>query len=97
MLRGLPHALLLQDEYGAMQLLLPATAKPINVGKRDAADESDEEEAALALRRGDPEWLRNLGSVRHHLCAVHPSECFVAAPTLAAALHLLVMRFLHCQ
>ena len=49
------------------------------------------------MQRGDPEWLAALGAVKHHLCPIHPSGAYLGAPTLAAALHLLLMRLLHAK
>ena len=91
LLRGLPHALLLQDDYGALHVLLPATAKPFLV-RSSGAGGTDR----LALHRGDHEWRANL-PVGHHIASVNPSCAFLSPSTLAAALHLLLMRLLHRQ
>ena len=52
----------------------------------------------LVFSRGDPRWLKALGSdVRHYLYPVHPSEAMLSTTTLAAALYLLLMRFMARQ
>jgi len=88
LLRGLPHALLLQDDYGALHVLLPATARPVWVHEGGGPK-------ALLLRRDDDAWIASLGSTKHHLCAVHPSGALLTPPSLAAALHLLLVKALH--
>ncbi|KAL1504687.1 hypothetical protein AB1Y20_008467 [Prymnesium parvum] len=93
-LRGLPHAVLLQDELGSFFVLLPATAKPFFLTHATRAGGRDR---SLVLHRGDKQLLSSLGAVRHHLCPIHPSGAFMTTPTLAAALHLLLMRLLHAQ
>jgi hypothetical protein len=48
--------------------------------------------------RGEARWLYALGSdVRHYLYPVHPSEALLSTPSLAAALYLLLMRFMARQ
>jgi hypothetical protein len=48
--------------------------------------------------RGEARWLHALGSdVRHYLYPVHPSEALLSTPSLAAALYLLLMRFMARQ
>ena len=87
-------ALLLQDELGALFALLPSTSRPLPLAHKSASGALDQ---TVALLRSDPGWLRHLGRTRHHLCALHPTGSHLQPPTTAAALHLLLMRTLHCQ
>ena len=104
LLRGLPHAVILEDDYGSLFVLLPATARPVWSVKVSVSANSQysggEEEAigprrAVLLRRDDKEWISALGSTRHHLCQVHPSGAMLTPRSLAATLHLLIFRALH--
>lgn len=56
--------------------------------------ETDPFTGALLLNRSDPEWIENVGEVRHYLYPVHVSRMFLVMPTLAASLYLLLLRFL---
>jgi hypothetical protein len=51
----------------------------------------------LELECGNEVWLGNLGATRHYLYPVHLSERCLFAPTLAAALYLLMLRLLARQ
>lgn len=52
----------------------------------------------VVLNRCDPWWLRCVGSgARHHLYPVHVSGCLLATPSLAAALYLMLFRFVAGQ
>ena len=67
LLRGLPHALLLQDSLGELHALLPSTAKPVLLTTRRQDGKADK---TIGFERCDPAWLQALGPVRHHLCAL---------------------------
>ena len=90
----LPHALLLQDDLGTCYALLPSTSRPLLLSHTSAHGSFDQ---TIALLRSDREWLGALGRTRHHLCPLHPAGTHLQPTTHAAALHLLLMRALHCQ
>lgn len=52
----------------------------------------------VILNRCDTWWLKCVGEgARHHLYPVHVSGCLLSTPSLAAALYLLVSRFVAGQ
>jgi len=89
LLRGLPHALLLENAEGDTLLLLSALSKPFRV-----SDVADPLSAQLLLARHSTEWTDALSSVRHYLYAVHRSGSFLTPPSLAARIYLLILRWL---
>ena len=89
LLRGLPHALLLENAEGDVFLLLSALCRPCRV-----SDSSDPLSAQLLLARHTPGWADSLPGVRHYLYPLHRSGAFVTPPSLAARLYLLMLRWL---
>jgi hypothetical protein len=87
-LRGLPHALLLEGLEGEMAVLLPAQL-PV---ERDGEFE-DCENRGIVFDRRDTQWLSKLDQ-RHYYYPIHLSSSFVFATTLASSLYLLMLRFL---
>lgn len=95
LLRGLPHAVVLErNTDGSLFILLPAGAKPEvtwDLGSGGLAS------CNLELDRTDSEWLNNLGDARHYLYPVHLSRCFLFTPTLASGMYLLLLRWIDGQ
>lgn len=94
LLSGLPHAILLENSSKDLFILLSAAVKPARPLEVQTSDAFASE---LLLARGDAEWLEGLGKVRHYLYPIHVSKMFLVMPSLAAALHLLLLRFLQRQ
>ena len=90
LLQGLPHSLLLKNANGELFIMLPACAKPTRPTNSNATFST-----TLLLDRGDADWNKNIGDVRHYLYPLHMSRSFMFTPTLASALHLLLVRWLN--
>ncbi|KAL3900577.1 MAG: hypothetical protein SGPRY_012436, partial [Prymnesium sp.] len=86
LLRGLPHAVVLQGDYGELALLVSSAAKPHLTAS-----------GRVLLHRGDSSWLSALSQARHYLYPVHPSTTHLCSPTLASSLYLLLLYFLHAM
>ncbi|CAM9378337.1 unnamed protein product [Chrysoparadoxa australica] len=90
---GLPQCLILETLDGDLQLLLPSTSMPARPEVEGLPFSGD-----LVFSRGDEGWLRSMGNtVRHYLYPVHSSQALLGIPNLAAALYLLLMRFMSRQ
>ena len=87
LLKGLPHALLLQDVNEELHILSPAL--PMARPEIAAAPFSTE----LVLIHTDDQWAANLEQP-YYLYPIHVSCAYVTSPTLAEALYLTLMRFL---
>lgn len=98
LLRGIPHALVLEDADGELSAMVPATAKPIRKDEVESASSVAQLAATsgMLLDRRDDEWLGNLAGldVRHYLYPIHSSLAFMSTPTLASALYLFCVRLL---
>lgn len=98
LLRGIPHALVLEDGDGDLFAMVPATAKPIRKDEVLSMSRSMQLAATtgMLLDRRDDEWLGNLAGldVRHYLYPIHTTLAFMSAPTLASALYLFCLRLL---
>ena len=100
LLQGLPHSLLLRDEYGQYSIMLPSCALPMRPLIRGI--DGYEGPGALfptdlVLDRRNTKWLSNLpsdGVGRYYLYPVHISGLFLFTPTLASSLCMLILRFL---
>ena len=86
LLAGLPTAAILEGEHGELQVLLPATAKPL-VCSGDGGGA-----LVLTFDRGDEQWISNVGGVPYYLYPVHPSKEFLSSPSLAGTIYLFVLR-----
>jgi len=95
LLKGMPHAIVLQDSAGDLYILASAAACPYKGGDVGGSKKPELFSCALFLDRGNEEWLANLGEVRHYLYPVHISKRFVVLPSLPAALSLLLFKVLH--
>ena len=89
LLRGLPHALLLFDEAGDVSVLLSALCKPCRFTMS-----GDPLHTQLLIARHAPGWASTFTSTRHYLYRVHRSRSYLTPPSLAAALYLLILRWL---
>ena len=89
LLKGLPHALVLRNAEGESFVLLPALSKPMRL-----CDESEPLAAQLILGRHVTEWSDAIPGVRHYLYSIHRSGTYLSAPSLAARLYLLLLRWL---
>ena len=90
LLAGLPHALYLRDEEGGEAVLLPAIAKPCRL-----APTGQPLAAQLLLARHAPGWAEALPGVRHYLYPLHRTGAYLAPPSLAARLYLLLLRWVN--
>lgn len=89
LIKGLPHAVVLENVQGELFVLLAAIALPSRP-QRPGVLFSPE----ILLDRTDAEWNARLGDVRHFLYSIHISKAFMFSPTLASTLYLLLMRLL---
>ena len=94
LLKGLPHALLLEKNDKSLYIMLPACAKPDHDTAKGPAGFTASD---LQLRRGNPDWIANIADVRHYLYPIHPSRMFFFTETLASALYMLIVRFVNRQ
>lgn len=98
LLRGIPHALVLEDADGELFAMVPATAKPIRKDEVGSMSRIAQLSATsgMLLDRRDDEWIGNLANldVRHYLYPIHATLAFVSAPTLASALYLFCLRLI---
>ena len=90
LLRGMPHAVVLEDGDGRLKALLPALARPL-APKRLNTD------LPLRLARSDAAWhaaaaTTTGGAAPFHLYDVHASCAALVAPSLEAVLTLLLLR-----
>eukprot|EP00755_Sulcionema_specki_P005608 Sspe_Gene.33212::Locus_16237_Transcript_1_1_Confidence_1.000_Length_12018::g.33212::m.33212 len=88
LIKGAPHALLLQDVNGQMSVLIPAFRVHRPVIKDDPFT------TELVILRSDTAWL-DACDTRYFLYPVHISLSFLLTPTLASSLYLLLLRFQH--
>lgn len=89
LLAGLPHALLLESAEGDAFVLLSALAKPCLL-----SDATNPLFAQLLLATHAPGWIDALPATRHYFYPVHRSGTYLSPPSLAAALYLLLLRWL---
>ena len=89
LLRGLPHALLLLSASGDVSVLLSSLCKPCRL-----VHEANPLHTQLMLLRHAPGWNRKLSTSRHYLYEVHRSKSYLTPSSLAAAIYLLVLRWL---
>jgi hypothetical protein len=61
---------------------------------RRACECSPRRRVPQVLAQHAPGWAENLPSSRHYLYPIHRSTAFVTPPSLAAAIYLLVLRWL---
>ena len=90
MLEGIPHSLLLSNSNGEMSVLV-AGWPPCRPAIQAAPFSTD-----LVLDRADTKWF---GRLEHpyYVYPVHVSLSFLYSTTLASALYLLMLRYLHRQ
>ena len=90
LLAGIPHSLLLSNSNDELSVLVPAW--PPCRPKIESVPFSTE----LVLNRTDGKWLQNLEHP-YYTYPVHVSLSFLYSTTLASALYLLLLRYLHRQ
>jgi hypothetical protein len=88
LLQGVPHSIILSDANDAFSILVPSVSvyRP-TIGSAPFSTE-------LVLNRAESDWTQNL-ETKYYLYPVHVSLSFIFTPTLASALYLLLLRFLH--
>eukprot|EP00760_Papus_ankaliazontas_P009215 PhM_4_TR13981/c0_g1_i1/m.81553 len=88
LLQGMPHSILLCDANQAVSILVPSfsVVRPAIM----TAPFSTE----LIIDRSDVGWYAHLDT-RYYLYPIHVSLSFMFTPTLASALYVLLLRFLH--
>ena len=91
LMKGINHAMLLENDGGEMFILVPAAALPSRPRLMSQIFPTN-----LVFDRRNKDWLGHL-DVRHYLYPVSLSRTFISTPTLAAALYLLVLRWLDRQ
>jgi hypothetical protein len=89
LLFGLPHALLLRRESGDFFVLLSALDKPCRL-----ANARSPLDCQMIIARHAQGWAASLPSSRHYLYSYSRSNTHLTAPSLSAALYLLVLRWL---
>ena len=92
LLKGLPHSLLLENEVGELSVLVSATTLPSRPALAAAVFSTE-----VVLDRSNKAWLKSVGNAPAYLYSVHVGRLGLAAPTLAAGLYLLLLRFLDRQ
>src|SRR5690606_9864250 len=85
---GIPHSLLLSNANQEMLIMVPSI-HPVRPFIASAPFSTE-----LVLDRTDKEWSEALDT-KYYLYPVHVSLSFMFTPTLASALYLLLLRFLH--
>ena len=90
MLRGIPHSLLLSNSNGEMSVLVSAWP-PCRPALQSVPFSTD-----LVLDRADKKWFQRLEHP-YYMYPVHVSLSFLYSTTLASALYLLLLRYLHRQ
>ena len=91
LMKGITHALLLENDGGEMFIMVPAAALPSRPRLASQIFPTN-----LVFDRRNKDWLGHL-DVRHYLYPVSLSRTFMSTPTLAAALYLLLLRWLDRQ
>jgi len=88
LVKGIPHALLLENSNKELHILVPGVlpVRP-NIASSPFSTE-------LVLLRTYTDWLEQLDT-RYFLYPVHVSLSFMFTPTLSSALYLLLLRFLN--
>ena len=92
LLRGVPHYLLLENAQGELFALVSATTLPTRPALHAAVFSTE-----VVLDRSNPSWLRNVGNAPAYIYPVHVGRLTLTAPTLAAGMYLLLLRFLARQ
>ena len=90
MLQGIPHSLLLSNSNGEMSVLVSAWP-PCRPSLHSVPFSTD-----LVLDRADRKWFASLEHP-YYMYPVHVSLSFLYSTTLASALYLLLLRYLHRQ
>jgi len=88
LIKGIPHSLLLSNAMGEIQILVPSI-RPVRPPIMSSPFTTE-----LVLDRSDTDWQNSLDTC-YYLYPVHVSLSFMFSPTLASALYLLLLRFLH--
>lgn len=92
LLKGLPHAVLLENWRGELFICMAASAVPTRPMRPGSIFSTE-----LLLDRTNVEWNGNLGDVRHYIYPIHISRAFLFTPTLSSALYLLLLRLMSRQ
>lgn len=90
LIRGIPHSLLLSDSNHEISILVPSI-HPVRPFIKSSPFSTE-----LVMDRSDKKWYDALDT-KYYLYPVHVSLSFLFTPTLASALYLLQLRFLHRQ
>ncbi len=90
LIRGIPHSILLADSNHEVSILVPSI-HPIRPFISSAPFSTE-----LVLARHDKKWYSALDT-KYYLYPVHVSLSFLFTPTLASAIYVLLLRFLHRQ
>lgn len=90
LIKGIPHSLLLSDSNHEISILVPSI-HPVRPFIKSAPFSTE-----LVLHRADNKWYDALDT-KYYLYPVHVSLSFLFTPTLASAIYLLLLRFLHRQ
>lgn len=90
LIRGIPHSVLLSDSNHEISILVPSIhpVRPFIASSPFSTE--------LVMDRADKKWYDALDT-KYYLYPVHVSLSFLFTPTLASALYLLLLRFLHRQ
>eukprot|EP01012_Entosiphon_sulcatum_P007139 TRINITY_DN13559_c0_g1_i1.p1 TRINITY_DN13559_c0_g1~~TRINITY_DN13559_c0_g1_i1.p1 ORF type:complete len:4669 (-),score=764.85 TRINITY_DN13559_c0_g1_i1:3029-17035(-) len=88
LLQGIPHSLLLCDQNKEISILVPS----VRVVRPSI--QSNPFSTEVVLNRQDSTWWGPL-ETRYYLYPLHVSLSFMFTPTLASALYLLYLRYLH--
>eukprot|EP01012_Entosiphon_sulcatum_P004402 TRINITY_DN11719_c0_g1_i1.p1 TRINITY_DN11719_c0_g1~~TRINITY_DN11719_c0_g1_i1.p1 ORF type:complete len:3283 (+),score=530.28 TRINITY_DN11719_c0_g1_i1:870-9851(+) len=97
LLKGLPHAVLLDNTQGEAFLLVSSSAMPVKLEVKSGKLESRLFRSDALLVRNQPQWLENLPGARHYMLPIHLSGAFLFTPTLASALYLYIFCLLTGQ
>ena len=94
LITGIPECILLENKDEEYFLLISAVGSPQRPPKQLDADSADTD---IAFDRTDEDWLDTFSTPPYFIYPIHLSRMFLSAPTLAAALYLVLVHFLDHQ
>eukprot|EP00667_Euglena_gracilis_P000067 EG_transcript_67 len=100
LMQALPNGVLLENDQEELFILVSGATRPCRPdlawpeGALPRPLPSLKFPSDIILEHGNQEWVANITEAKHYLYPVHVSQAALFMPTLAAALYLLIMRFM---